>query len=52
MKEALIQITREAGEILLQYFHSDRPIEYEIKDDRSPVTEADKASDRYLRETL
>ncbi|MFP4011574.1 MAG: inositol monophosphatase family protein [Spirochaetaceae bacterium] len=41
------EIVREAGDLTLKYFRSGVAVEY--KEDRSPVTEADKETERLLR---
>ena len=48
--ELAIRAAREAGAILLSFYHS----EYEIKEKGidNPLTEADEASDRYLKSVL
>jgi 3'(2'), 5'-bisphosphate nucleotidase len=49
--EKVVQISREAGEIVLKYYNQDN-IDIEEKSDNSPVTEADKASCAFIEEEL
>jgi histidinol-phosphatase len=49
--EAAVALARTAGEITLRWFRS-ADLEVERKADGSPVTEADRAAERYLREQL
>jgi histidinol-phosphatase len=50
MKSAL-DIARGAGDITLEWFKSSK-LTVETKDDGSPVTQADKAAERYIRERI
>jgi 3'(2'), 5'-bisphosphate nucleotidase len=45
-----IKVARKAGELALTYYGKD--IDVEDKSDATPVTEADKAVDKYIRERL
>ena len=45
--EDLIQIVKEAGEEILQVYHKSK-IEVELKEDDSPVTEADKRANKII----
>lgn len=51
MMEKTIDIAREAGKILMDFYRSGN-LAVEIKEDLSPVTDADRASDDYIRESL
>lgn len=46
-----VRLTREAGELTLRWFRSDA-LDVEHKGDGTPVTVADKAAERYLRERI
>lgn len=46
----LLNAAREAGEIAMRYFRKDPQVW--MKDGQSPVSEADFAADKFLRETL
>jgi 3'(2'), 5'-bisphosphate nucleotidase len=48
--EDIIEIVREAGEAVLRVYRRD--CEVELKDDRSPLTEADRSSNRIILERL
>jgi 3'(2'), 5'-bisphosphate nucleotidase len=48
--EKIVTIAKEAGEKILEIYHSD--VEVEIKDDQSPLTAADKASHNLITEKL
>ena len=48
--EDMISVAKEAMKIILKYYHDGFHVE--IKNDNSPVTEADKASDKLIREFL
>jgi 3'(2'), 5'-bisphosphate nucleotidase len=48
--EKVVSIAKEAGEKILEIYHSD--VEVEIKDDQSPLTAADKASHNLITEKL
>lgn len=50
MFDDALSIAREAGEIVLSYFK--KPIRLSQKPDRSPVSEADIESDRFIRNAL
>jgi histidinol-phosphatase len=49
--EVAVALARAAGDITLRWFRS-ADLEVERKADGSPVTEADRAAERYLREQL
>jgi histidinol-phosphatase len=49
--EVAVALARAAGEITLRWFRS-ADLEVERKADGTPVTEADRAAERYLREQL
>lgn len=46
-----VELLRRAGELTLELFRSDR-LDVELKDDGTPVTEADRRAERFLREEL
>ena len=46
-----VALTRQAGELTLRWFN-DHELSVRRKDDGSPVTEADKAAEAFLREAL
>ncbi len=46
-----VELLREAGELTLEYFRSDH-LAVERKSDGTPVTEADRHAERFLREEL
>ena len=48
--ELAVATARKAGQLALRYF--DRPLTVEWKQDRSPVTVADRETEAYLRTTL
>ena len=49
--EIAIEAARKASTIILEIYNS-RELGVEIKDDNSPVTRADKAADKIIREHL
>ncbi len=49
--EEAVALTRQAGELTLRWFN-DHELSVNRKDDGSPVTEADKAAEAFLREAL
>jgi myo-inositol-1(or 4)-monophosphatase len=49
IETAAVEIARHAGGILLEYFSGPLKIDYKSADNRNPVTDADHASDEYLR---
>ena len=51
MLDAIIKIAQEAGKIVLEVSCSGN-LDIQIKDDRSPVTRADLASDRFILQSL
>ena len=51
MLDAIIKIAQEAGKIVLEISCSGN-LDIQIKDDRSPVTRADLASDRFILQSL
>ncbi|MDA1036574.1 MAG: hypothetical protein O3B65_06815, partial [Chloroflexi bacterium] len=46
---AAVEMARHAGSILLEYFKGPLKINYKSANNRNPVTDADHASDEYLR---
>ena len=52
MESFAVGITRQAGGILLEQFRKPLIIEYKSKDNTNPVTDADRRSEEYLRETI
>ncbi len=49
--EVAVKIARGAGDVTLKWFRSS-DLSVETKSDGSPVTEADKAAERYIREEI
>jgi histidinol-phosphatase len=49
--EVAVDLVHQAGELTLQWFRSSS-LSIERKDDGTPVTEADKAAERFLREQI
>ncbi len=49
--DAAVDIVRQAGEITLEWFQS-ATLEIERKGDGTPVTQADKAAERFVREQI
>ena len=49
IEQAAIEMSRRAGEILLEHFNKPLTITYKSPGQRSPVTNADEASDVFLR---
>ena len=47
-----VRIAAEAGALLLDYFRRPLDIRFKSKDDRDPVSEADEAAERLLREAI
>jgi 3'(2'), 5'-bisphosphate nucleotidase len=50
MMEKILAIAKEAGEIILRQYR--KPHAIQIKDDNSPLTQADLASSRFISESL
>jgi len=46
------QLCYDAGQILLDYFQKPISVDYKSKDQTNPVTEADKRSEEYLKESI
>ena len=46
------QLCYDSGQILLDYFQKPINVDYKSKDQTNPVTEADKRSEEYLRESI
>ena len=49
IEASAVELARTAGKLLLGYFERPLHVTYKAENNRSPVTEADKASDDYLR---
>lgn len=49
IEEAAVELARNAGKILLDYFAGPLNIAYKSENNRNPVTDADTAADEYLR---
>ena len=49
IEASAIELARNAGKLLLGYFDKPLHVTYKAQHNRSPVTDADKASDDYLR---
>ena len=52
IETAAVELARNAGGILMEYFTKPLKVTYKSPNQRSPVTDADKASDTYLREEI
>lgn len=52
IEQDAIELAREAGALLLQYFDGPLKIDYKSANNRNPVTDADHAADAYLREEI
>ena len=52
IEEAAAELARGAGKLLMSYFGKPLEISYKAPNNRSPVTDADMASDAYLREEI
>jgi len=50
MLQTIIPAAKEAGRLIMEIYNRDFAVDY--KDDRSPLTEADRASDRYIQSVL
>ncbi|MEX2430390.1 MAG: inositol monophosphatase [Dehalococcoidia bacterium] len=46
---AAVEMARTAGKLLMGYFRKPLQVDYKMANQRSPVTEADKAADEYIR---
>lgn len=51
-EQAAIAMAKASGAILLEHFSKPLEISYKSENNRNPVTNADKASDEYLRTTI
>lgn len=49
IEAAAVELARNAGKILMDYFTKPLEVSYKSPNERSPVTDADKASDAYLQ---
>jgi fructose-1,6-bisphosphatase/inositol monophosphatase family enzyme len=49
VEQAASELARNAGKILMEYFAKPLKVSYKSANNRSPVTDADKASDDYVR---
>ena len=52
VETAAVELARNAGSILMGYFAKPLDVTYKSPDQRSPVTDADRASDDYLRKEI
>lgn len=52
IESAAVEMARHAGGILLEYFKGPLQIDYKSPNNRDPVTDADHASDEYLRKEI
>jgi myo-inositol-1(or 4)-monophosphatase len=52
IESTAVDLVRGAGKLLLDYFDGPLTIDYKSANNRNPVTEADRASDAYLREEI
>lgn len=50
MIDIAIKAAKGAGDLALQYFHNTPPVSY--KPDHTPVTEADKAAEQFIRDII
>ncbi len=49
IENAAVEMARDAGGLLLRYFDGPLTIDYKAANNRSPVTDADKAADELIR---
>ncbi len=49
IEASAVELARAAGKLLLGYFDKPLHVTYKVQNNRSPVTDADRASDDYLR---
>ena len=49
IEEAAVEMARESGKLLMGYFRKPLEVSYKSENQRSPVTDADHASDVYLQ---
>lgn len=52
MKDNIIKIAEQTGEILMKFYQTDLSVEYKKGDDYDPVTIADKEADNFIRSQL
>jgi myo-inositol-1(or 4)-monophosphatase len=52
IEEAAVELARESGKLLMGYFRKPLEVSYKSENQRSPVTEADHASDAYLQQEI
>ncbi len=52
IEEAAVRLARESGKILMGYFRKPLEVSYKLENRRSPVTDADHASDAYLQQEI
>ncbi|MCX7941082.1 MAG: inositol monophosphatase family protein [Elusimicrobiota bacterium] len=52
MKNLLVQLVKKAGQVLLQYFNSQKEITVSFKSKNNPVTIADKKSEEIIKNTI
>ncbi|MEX2599984.1 MAG: inositol monophosphatase [Dehalococcoidia bacterium] len=48
MEQSAVVMARDAGKLLMEYFRKPLQVDYKMANQRSPVTEADKAADDYI----
>ena len=49
MERLAVEMARNAGQLLMGYFTKPLQVDYKLANQRSPVTDADKAADEYIR---
>ena len=52
IENAAVELARGAGKLLLDYFEGPLTVDYKSANNRNPVTDADHASDEYLRSEI
>ena len=52
IEEHAVSLAASAGELLLDYFHSDLKVEYKSEGSRSPVSDADKGAEQLIVEGI
>ncbi len=52
MENAAVEMARNTGKLLMDYFLKPLRVDYKVANQRSPVTDADKAADDYIRNEI
>lgn len=52
IRATAVELASQAGALVMDYFRRTLAVRYKAKDDRDPVTEADEASEKLLREGI